>query len=151
MGQEKATDEINDDDDDDDDDDDNSITPRPRSPKQSMLIMNDKKKKQEQQSASKEINQLSAETTWRRIQAEKEREKDKIQRCYNKRALIHEQMIQVRKLSGQKEIKHIRVRKINTNKNYYGMVTMMMIVIDTIIHLLSTFSCKKKLKASKSK
>ena len=92
IDQGKETDEIND----NDSDDDNSITPRPQSPKQSMLIINNNKKKQEQQ--SKEINQLSAETTWKRIQAEKEREKDKIQRCYNKRVLIHEQMIQVRKL-----------------------------------------------------
>ncbi|KAG2227691.1 hypothetical protein INT45_004733 [Circinella minor] len=99
INQGKEINEIND----NDSDDDNSITPRPQSPKQSMLIINNNKKKQEQQ--SKEINQLSAETTWKRIQAEKEREKDKIQRCYNKRVLIHEQMIQL-----QKEIKNIEIK-----------------------------------------
>ncbi|KAI9266897.1 hypothetical protein BDA99DRAFT_506925 [Phascolomyces articulosus] len=91
----------------DDDDDDGSSTPRLESPKQSKIIHpssqnnNNRKKKQ----GTNEMNRLSAETTWKRIQAEKEREKDKIQRCYNKRALIHEQMIQL-----QKEIHQVTVK-----------------------------------------
>ncbi|KAI9497437.1 hypothetical protein BDB00DRAFT_804439 [Zychaea mexicana] len=96
-------------------------TPRPQSPMQSSFTRkinnnnnnnarnrNDNNaERPKKQLQSSEINQLSAETTWRRLQAEKEREKDKIQRCYNKRVLIHEQIIQL-----QKEIQDLKAKAI---------------------------------------
>lgn len=41
------------------------------------------------------MSHLSAETTWKRIQADKEREMDVLQRYYNKRANVHKQLGQV--------------------------------------------------------
>lgn len=44
------------------------------------------------------MSHLSAETTWKRIQADKEREMDVLQRYYKKRANVHKQLGQVGKM-----------------------------------------------------
>ncbi|KAI8140882.1 hypothetical protein BJV82DRAFT_621468 [Fennellomyces sp. T-0311] len=66
-------------------------TPPPAPPPKSTTKKRDEGRKKQ----SSEISQLSAETTWKRIQAEKDREKDKLQRFYHKRVLTHEQLIQL--------------------------------------------------------
>ncbi|KAI9322193.1 hypothetical protein BX666DRAFT_2022702 [Dichotomocladium elegans] len=47
--------------------------------------------------AMPDISQLSAQTTWKWVQAEKEREMDLVERYYRKRSLIHQQMVKLRK------------------------------------------------------
>ncbi|CDH60817.1 predicted protein [Lichtheimia corymbifera JMRC:FSU:9682] len=67
------------------------------------------------------MSHLSAETTWKRIQADKEREMDVLQRYYKKRANVHKQLGQLRK--GIDDIKK-QLKQALANEDYQEAETM---------------------------
>lgn len=61
----------------------------------SSSVSSSSQQRRKRTTTSPAMSHLSAETTWKRIQADKEREMDVLQRYYNKRAKVHKQLGQV--------------------------------------------------------
>ncbi|KAI7883106.1 hypothetical protein K492DRAFT_235606 [Lichtheimia hyalospora FSU 10163] len=63
----------------------------------SSSISSNSQQRRQRTTTSPAMSHLSAETKWKRIQADKEREMDVLQRYYNKRANVQKQLGQLRK------------------------------------------------------
>ena len=61
----------------------------------SSSISSSSQQRRKRTTTSPAMSHLSAETKWKRIQADKEREMDVLQRYYNKRANVQKQLGQV--------------------------------------------------------